>query len=660
MNDQRSVSENGLPSASGEGAGQLVAFTLAEEEFGVDIGQVREIVRMPDVTPVPHSPGYVAGICNLRGNVLPVIDTRTRFSMNHDNQPQDTRLLVVETKGMQTGLVVDNVKEVMQVNDTLIEPPPAVCRGVGKEFLNGVVKIDKGKRLVLVLNLGELIQVSGSDQQRKESTEGGADVQVQEQEKVDEEQLVTFKVAHEEYAFQIEKVREIFRLQGVTAIPNVPAYVKGLFTLRNQLMPVLDLRSLLGIPSMEAELNTGIDRLIQENTLWLENLQQSIRSDAEFKGVTGIKESAFGKWIETFSSSNADIQNSLKLLKKDYTDLYRGAQNALRDSNQSKEEAIDVIEREVNGTVSAIGHRLGDFKETIKAHMTEDQRVLVVESGNVTVGYLVDSVNEVVRIPKSVIESTPAMARSERKELMGIAKLNEGKRLIMIMDETALVSRKDEYRIAEATGAAAGNQGAESPVSNTLKDQAMEEEQLVTFGIGNEEYGVAVMQVQEINRLSDVTSVPRAPSYVDGVTNLRGSVIPVINVRKFFGLEPRDRDDRTRIIIVDMAGVKTGLCVDHVNEVVRISMSSIEKTPAIITSGGDNDYMDGVCKFDDGKRMIIILNIERMLSDKELSVLSGIGEDETEEAAPQQPEPSAIKAKSLKRKTSAQDSTAVQ
>jgi len=109
--------------------GQVVVFRLAEEEFGVDINNVKEIVRLPDITPIPRSPEYVAGICNLRGNVLPVIDTRNRFSMETEATTDHTRLLVVESGGVQTSLIVDSVREVMRMHDAHKEPPPPCLPG---------------------------------------------------------------------------------------------------------------------------------------------------------------------------------------------------------------------------------------------------------------------------------------------------------------------------------------------------------------------------------------------------------------------------------------------------------------------------------------------------------------------------------------------------
>ena len=166
-----------------------------------------------------------------------------------------------------------------------------------------------------------------------------------------------------------------------------------------------------------------------------------------------------------------------------------------------------------------------------------------------------------------------------------------------------------------------------------MVQQSLDEEQLVTFSLGNEEYGIRIMQVQEINRVEEITSVPKAPYFIDGVTNLRGNVIPVINVRNLFGLESKERDDRTRIIIVDIAGNKTGLCVDHVNEVLRLPKRDIDETPSIVISGGANRFMEGVCKLDEGKRMVVLINVEKILNEEDLKTLAAVGDKtrETEE-----------------------------
>jgi len=180
----------------------------------------------------------------------------------------------------------------------------------------------------------------------------------------------------------------------------------------------------------------------------------------------------------------------------------------------------------------------------------------VVESDSITIGYLVDWVDEVLRIPKTVIDETPAVASSDRNEVKAVAKLDKGERLIMIMDESALVSLETSRLLSDQIQKEkeGDEERARDTKERSLAQQSMDEDQLVTFTINTEEYGIRIMQVQEINRITEITSVPRAPYFVDGMTNLRGNVIPVINIRKLFDLEDREVDDRARVIIVDIGG----------------------------------------------------------------------------------------------------------
>lgn len=102
---------------------QLVVFDLAQEAYGVDIGTVREIIRMQDVTSVPHRPDYVSGVINLRGRITPVVDLRKRFDLSDLEITRDSRIVVVDIDGDDIGMIVDAVTEVLRISTTQIEPP---------------------------------------------------------------------------------------------------------------------------------------------------------------------------------------------------------------------------------------------------------------------------------------------------------------------------------------------------------------------------------------------------------------------------------------------------------------------------------------------------------------------------------------------------------
>lgn len=132
---------------------------------------------------------------------------------------------------------------------------------------------------------------------------------------------------------------------------------------------------------------------------------------------------------------------------------------------------------------------------------------------------------------------------------------------------------------------------------------------LVTFRLGDEEYGVDILKVHEINRMMDITAVPNAPNFIEGVLNLRGKVIPVINLRMKFGLPHKEADARSKIVVLDV-GMAAGIIVDSVSEVLRINSDLIEPPPPM-TAGIGSEYILGVGKLKD--RLLILLDIERLL-----------------------------------------------
>lgn len=142
--------------------------------------------------------------------------------------------------------------------------------------------------------------------------------------------------------------------------------------------------------------------------------------------------------------------------------------------------------------------------------------------------------------------------------------------------------------------------------------------QLVTFRLGNEEFSLDILRVQEIIRHMELTRVPRTPDFVEGVINLRGRVIPVLDLRKRFGLPSDERTNETRIIVVDVDNRTVGLKVDAVSEVLRLPADTVEPAPAIVT-GAESDYIKGVGKLDG--RLLILLDVERILSRTERDAL---------------------------------------
>jgi purine-binding chemotaxis protein CheW len=137
---------------------------------------------------------------------------------------------------------------------------------------------------------------------------------------------------------------------------------------------------------------------------------------------------------------------------------------------------------------------------------------------------------------------------------------------------------------------------------------------VVSFHLGSEEYGVDIAQVQEINRMVAITHVPRAPQFMEGVINLRGQLIPIIDLRTRFGMPRAEHTKNTRIVVTEIGSKRVGMVVDSVSEVLRLDVGQIEDAPEMI-SGIDTEYIRGVGKIED--RLIIMLDLARVISGAE-------------------------------------------
>ncbi len=142
--------------------------------------------------------------------------------------------------------------------------------------------------------------------------------------------------------------------------------------------------------------------------------------------------------------------------------------------------------------------------------------------------------------------------------------------------------------------------------------------ELVGFMLGEEEFGININNVHEINRMVDITPVPRAPHFVMGVINLRGKVVPVISLRKRLNTEEKEADNKTRIVVVEVKGTIVGFIVDEVTEVLRIPAKSVEPAPDLV-AGVQAEYITGVAKLN--ARLMIMLDLEKVLSKDQIEQL---------------------------------------
>ena len=490
-------------------AGQFVVFALGKEQYGVEVGCVREIIRVPEMIRVPRAPYHVEGVANLRGSILTVINGRSKFGLEKADYGDATRVLVLEEGSRVLGCVVDRVTGVVVVKPEEVEK--IADADARSDFIRAVAKLDGGGRLVMLVDTGSLLgaaEESGAGQEAggyigdREDTLLHAEDSVEAQ----EEQMVSFRLGNEEYAVDISLVQEIVHIpEEISRPPNFPPYFEGLVTLRNRILPVVSLRALF------------------------------------------------------------------RLERKQFDDRSRVVVLNIR-----------------------------------------------TERGVHTVGAAVDAVAEVLRVPRSAVEEVPAVLRTqETEEILGVCKVHGGRRLVYILDpaklfpleelrEFAGIQERDERIVAEATGSG-------------------DEEHLVTFQLNGQEYAVDIGRVQEIIRVPGVVSVPKAPEFVEGVINLRGAIIPVIDLRRRFGMPVKVQDEQARVVVVDIGGVRTGVRVDTVREVLKIPRRDVEPLSDLCAGEGVR-FLRGVGKIEKAGRMIIILDIEEILSGREKQELAEMEE----------------------------------
>jgi chemotaxis signal transduction protein len=633
---------------------QLVTFLLKDEEFGFDIMSVQEIIRLPKMSKLPHTPDYVEGISSLRGTVLPIFDIRTRFGMKREEHTDRSRVLVIDIEGKRTGLLVDGVRQVTRVGRNEFEPPPAAIRNETADYIDGVVKLDNGERIIIALDarrvctlgsgngagdaLADALAKSSPGHSPKETqgeeTQGNSNSSGSKQAQAkggEVRQLVSFQIGREEFAFPMEHVREILRVQTPKEVPGAPDHLLGVLTVRGQILPIVDLRRLLRQTSFAADLIAACLLASARYQAWLTAIQSESGENTaiDMHKVTAAAEQ-LRTWLSAFNSSSQSLTETLAQARGLNEHVTK---QASAGAGQDVKGA-DALNQDVVASAKAIVAALHTFEEQVEGSIHEDQRIIVVDSNGFQLGLVVDHVNEVLGVQDEAIEAPPNVAHDHGVTLSGIAKLDDGNRLILLLATGSLLDHKVLSKIAAGSAGEGAGPAVAAVAEGTKADDKKtrgeeetgqgEEVQLVTFLLGEEEFGIPIAKIQEIDRLSKITQTPKAPKFVEGVTNLRGEVIPVLSTRMLFALETKASDDHTRVIIVDLGGAKTGLVVDSVKQVLSISRRNIAPPPASISSGADGQFISGLGKVEDGKRMIVLLDVEKVLTRGEQSEVAAM------------------------------------
>ncbi len=496
-------------------------------------------------------------------------------------------------------------------------------------------------------------------------------------------QLVIFGLDGERLALPMAAVREIVRTLPLGPVPRAPDCLLGLANLRGRVLPVLDLRRLLGAPAREPDeaarilviehggsrMGLLVDRVLRVVATGAEAVAGGARAggllgSAALAGVVR----AGGELVQVL-----DLDALLAAHLKDEAGAGAGPRGGVRlgeaggieDDGPAGEDDGDGMEQLVAFRVRGqeLALRIAEVREIVRlperlervpdaaphalgvmalrgetlplvdmgavlglgpVPAPEGGRVLVVDvpAGRcrTRVGLVVESVREVLRVPESAREAVPGLlARGGGlDEIDHVCRLEGGRRLVPVVTAARLES------LAGARAAAGTEDEAmheDDPMEGAPAPEAEEDEvQLVVFQLDGEEYGVPVEAVREITRVPDrLSRVPKTPPWVVGLVNLRGAVLPVLDMRERFGLGRAGRSDRQRILVLELGGSRTGFVTDAVTEVLPVPRALVEAAPRL--SEEQARLMGRVVNLPDSGRMIVVIDPAHLVDEDERAAL---------------------------------------
>jgi purine-binding chemotaxis protein CheW len=254
----------------------------------------------------------------------------------------------------------------------------------------------------------------------------------------------------------------------------------------------------------------------------------------------------------------------------------------------------------------------------------ERSRIVVVALGTASVGVVMDNVNEVLRVAKSDVEAMPALLAREgdMADIGEICRLDGGSRLVSIITARNLFNHSS-IKEALSNVDKLEEESTQALGADLEDDSSDDDEQVVVFRLSREEYGVPIESVQEIVRVpEELTHVPKAPGFVEGVINLRGSVLPVIDLRRRLGLESVARSEGQRVMVFLIHGTRTGFIVDSVAEVLKIPRNTIEDAPKL--SSEQSTLLSRMANLEKQKRMVQLIEPEHLLAGHDIAALANL------------------------------------
>jgi len=496
----------------------------------------------------------------------------------------------------------------------------------------------------------------------------------------DSQDYVSFEMQGEMYAFPMARVQEIIRLPEVVKVPLGPDSLEGLANLRGRVLPVVSLRRCCGLEDAEhdeatrvvvvdggATLGFVVDRVASVTSVSPDRVEpaDTVRATVRSELLAGVvKSDGDDGPMTTVLDVPALVAAEFSTLKRAAAEGRKSvATGSADDAVEDSDDTLELVSFAVDGQEYALPidqvQEIVQAPESISSVPNAESRVLGVmdlrgrllpvvslrrvfglpagplepqnrivvvslEDGAV-VGVVMDTVREVLRVPQDLVAELPDfMARSGRStEVDSVCRLDSGKRLVSVLSVDRMFSQ-DGLReqlagidtgidsIEEEFGLASGAAGAD--------EHDGDDELLVVFRLDDEEYCVDIDAVQEIIRVPEaLIRVPKTLDFVEGLVNLRGAVLPVVDLRSRLGIERCERDERQRIVVFVLDGVRTGFIVDAVAEVLKVPASTLEAAPEL--SEEQARLVSRVANLPTSDRMLMVLEPSELLVQEQVDAL---------------------------------------
>jgi purine-binding chemotaxis protein CheW len=233
-----------------------------------------------------------------------------------------------------------------------------------------------------------------------------------------------------------------------------------------------------------------------------------------------------------------------------------------------------------------------------------------------------DNVNEVLRVARSEVDPMPGLLvrEGDLADISQICRLEGGKRLVSIISAANLFHHSSVKEALKSVENLRDDEHSDASVG-VDEEATDDDEQVVVFRLDKEEFGVPIDSVQEIVRVpEELTHIPRAPAFVEGVINLRGAVLPVIDLRRRLGLATAERSDRQRVMVFLIEGMRTGFIVDSVAEVLKIHRAAIEPAPRL--SAEQAKLLARMANLEKQKRMVQLIDPAHLVERRDIDDLA--------------------------------------